>query len=286
MCLGGSSDNSAMINQQKAEADEARGKEEARKARIAQGLGNIKAMFEGGNTYSTTGGTPASTTAATTKQVWVPGATGGGGGNPNSTKGGSYGTNAGQGGYYKTVTVPGTAVAATPGQQVVTGTQAGFGEDFFNKFRDSINNYYLPQVKQQFGDAFNELTYRLVRNGLGQSSAGNTEYADLTEQNKLNEANVKGKADTATAGLKKSVSDARTAAEAQLYATENPDVVANSTLANIRNISATEPDLSPLADVFNVASVGGAGALKGYQNAKYRAQVPGYNSSGATSIVS
>ena len=47
---GKSQDNSAMINEQKAQAEEARQKETARQGRLAQGLAGIKAAFEGAPT--------------------------------------------------------------------------------------------------------------------------------------------------------------------------------------------------------------------------------------------
>ena len=51
----------------------------------------------------------------------------------------------------------------------------------------------------------------------------------------------------------------------QLYATEDPEVAAKQSLAAVRDISLSQPDMIPLSALFNVATIGGANVLKGYQ---------------------
>jgi hypothetical protein len=172
------------------------------------------------------------------------------------------------------------------GTQVDTGKRAGgFGEDFYNKFRQGILDYYNPQVAQKFGEAKDETTYRLARAGTGRSSMAADEMAKLDEQNRINKANVQLQADTGAADLRTRVARERANAESQLYATENPDVAANQALAAVRNLSLDQPDVSPLGDIFKVALIGGANALSGYRNQSTLNKIPGYNKSG-TSVVS
>jgi len=144
--------------------------------------------------------------------------------------------------------------------------KGGFDDKFYNEYGQAITDYYDPQVASQYDDAQRELTYRLARAGTLQSSAANTEVADLAQQNAVNMGAIANKADTAVGDLKAKVASEKQKAISQLYATENPDVAANQATAAVRDISLQQPDLSPLAQLFNIAAVGGANILRGYNN--------------------
>lgn len=146
------------------------------------------------------------------------------------------------------------------------GRTGGFDDSFYDKFKQGILDYYMPQVQDQYGDAKNELTYRLARAGTLNSSAAATEVADLSKQNDLNRANILNQADKGAADLRSQVATERAKAESQLYATEDPTTSANQALAAVRNISLEQPALSPLGKIFDLASVGGANFLQGYRN--------------------
>jgi hypothetical protein len=144
-------------------------------------------------------------------------------------------------------------------------TTGGFDDAFYNKYKQAVLDYYMPQVDKQYKDAKDELTYRLARSGNIRSSAANTATADLSTQNDLNQAGVRNQADTAAGDLRTQVASERAKATSQLYATEDPEVAANQALSAVSDISLQQPDLSPLTALFNVATVGGANVLKGYQ---------------------
>lgn len=305
---GGSSDNSAIIQQQQQEAEAARQKEAERQARVNAALAAIKAKFEGTDTFKTVtgkpvtvGATPAGVTAgsavsglpagytytlvgatpATTRQVPTQDPRTGVNRVTTQSVPGQPGTMMVTGPDGKTYAVGSTI---TPTTQQKTGHSGGFDTPFFDKFRNAITSYYLPQVAEQFRNAQDELTFRLARAGSSQSSAGNKQFADLTEQNKLNIGNVKDKADKAVGDLKTSIGNQRASAESQVMAAENPEVAATSALANVKNISAAPTDLTPLADVFDLAAVGTAGAVQQFNNQRFKGQAGGFNS-GATRIV-
>jgi hypothetical protein len=312
MCFGGSDDSSSrmMVEMQEQEAQEARDKETKRQARLDAGLKSIKSLFHGGDLYGIKAGTPASTAAATTKQVWVPAS--GGGGSANTTKGGSYGTNAsgtgsqnisqrGTGGgssiqgvsaggaspsgYWQTVTVPGATTAATGDETVVTGTSAGIGDDFYNKFKQGILDYYNPQVKEKYGEAQDQLTYNTARAGQLRSDVAASELAKLVKQNELRTAEVGSKADTAAGDLKSRAASEENKAIAQLYATENPEVAANQATESIRDVTSETPDLTPLGAIFDIASFGGAGYMKGAQNAEYLKRIGALPKAGQSTTI-
>ena len=154
-------------------------------------------------------------------------------------------------------------------ETVDTGQVAGgFNDDFYNTFKQGMIDYYAPQVADKYGEAKDELTYRLARAGTGRSSAANSAVADLAKQNTLNAANVYSEADAGAADLRTRVANERTMAENQVYATEDPTIGVNQALAAVKNISLDQPKMTPLGEIFKVALVGGANAMTGYKNQK------------------
>ena len=145
------------------------------------------------------------------------------------------------------------------------GTSGGFDDAFYNKYKQNVLDYYMPQVDKQYSDAKKQATYGLARSGNLLSSAANDLTADLSKQNDVNIAGVRNQADTAAGDLRSQVNTERQKATSQLYATEDPEVAANQALASVRDISLSQPNMSPLSALFNVATIGGANVLKGYQ---------------------
>jgi hypothetical protein len=176
---------------------------------------------------------------------------------------GTYGIKGPDGKVYK----PGDAL---PFEETVDTGQVsgGFNDDFYNTFKQGMIDYYAPQVADKYGEAKDELTYRLARAGTGRSSAANSAVADLAKQNTLNTANVYSEADAGAADLRTRVANERTMAENQVYATEDPTIGVNQALAAVKNISLDQPKMTPLGEIFKVALVGGANAMTGYKNQK------------------
>lgn len=293
-------DNSAVVNEQAAEAAQEKQKEADRQARISQGLASIKGAFEGTPTMKTTSspfnwsgfnGTNAPTGYTS---VWTGGGTAGssmpsgadGSGVRTGTGGssqyfqatpqaaGSSQSTAAQGGVgggwalrdaSGKVYRPGDALNIDT--QTPTGeTTGGFDDAFYNKYKQSVLDYYQPQVDKQYSDAKKQAIYGLGRSGNLVSSAANDLTADLKGQYDINTAGVRNQADTAAGDLRSQVNTEEQKAVSQLYATEDPEVAANQSLAAVRDISLQQPTMSPLSALFNVATIGGANVLKGYQN--------------------
>jgi hypothetical protein len=280
--MGGKSGGSdKMYKLQQQQAEEARKKEEERKARIDKGLVGIKEAFEGGPIMATRQVAAPSTTTSvptqTQQKVWVKNVGSGGGR-------GTGGSNAG--GHWETKVVPGTKQVVKPGvgtvaEQYDTGERSGgFNDEFYNKFRQGITDYYMPQVAQKYGEAKDETTYGLARAGTLRSTAAIDEAAKLAEQNRPNRAEVLAQADTGAADIRTRVAAERAKAEQQLYATENPDVATNQALAAVNNIQLDKPDLSPLGEIFKIATIGGANALSGYRNQQFQNRLPAEYRSG------
>ena len=326
-------DNSAVVNEQKAEAAQEAAKEAARQARIQQGLASIKQAFHGSPVMASTtspydwskfkpvanaaeaqyesvaspaqlaaphaplySGTnlPADYTVVQTAKPATPGAAAPGAAAdpyartravaatnlktnavnnqviPNTPQGGGA-TGAGTGGTTWAVKGPdgklhyqGDPFDITT--QTDTGqTAGGFNDAFYNKYKQAVLDYYTPQVDKQYSDAKKQAVYGLGRSGNLISSAANDLTADLKGQYDINTAGVRNQADTAAGDLRSQVNAEEQKAVSQLYATEDPEVAANQSLAAVRDISLQQPQMSPLSALFNVATIGGANVLKGYQ---------------------
>jgi hypothetical protein len=299
-------DNSAIVKEQKKQSDDAVAKEAKRQARLDSGLSRINRLFDGTPVTAATTHNfdwknfndktklPAGYTRVQVDAKGKPIA-----GTPAkaaTTGGVSLMANAGDPGYggsagTASIVPPHAAVAAAPavtGTTMIKGpdgklhkigsaltystndptgkTTGGFDDAFYDTYKNSITDYYDPQVADQYKKATDELTYRLARAGTSVSSAGDTQVADLAKQNTDNLVGIANKADTAVAAKKADVANAKSKAISQLYATENPDVAANQATAAVRDISPAATDLSPLAQLFNIAAVGGANIYKGYNN--------------------
>ena len=303
--MGGKSkpDNSAVVQEQQQQAAQDAAKEAARQARIQQGLASIKGAFEGQEVMGTkntpfdwssfTGqNAPAGYTA--TYVPGAPAATPAASPNLNTAYQGQYTNNSSGGGggsgrdpTQLTTTSSPTASAASAGtwglkdasgkiyksgdplnitSQYDTGqTSGGFDDAFYNKYKQAVLDYYQPQVDKQYSDAKKQAVYGLGRSGNLISSAANDLNADLATQNDVNVAGVRNQADTAAGDLRSQVNTEEQKAVSQLYATEDPEVAAQQSLASVRDISNTTPQMSPLSALFNVATIGGANVLKGYQ---------------------
>jgi hypothetical protein len=152
-------------------------------------------------------------------------------------------------------------------EQVFTGrAPGGFDDAFYNEYNKGVQDYLLPQVTDQYTDATKKTEYDLARAGTSKSSAANETFADLAKQKENQEADVYKTADTATGALRTRVADEQAKLQAQLYATENPDVAADQALAAVKNISLDTPNISALGDVFKTALIGGANAITGFKN--------------------
>jgi hypothetical protein len=181
-------------------------------------------------------------------------------------------------GHWETRTVAGRAAVpgTTTNEQYVTGTTADPTTDFLKNYETDYLGNFLPQVATQFKDARDNTTYQLADAGTLQSSMAGDELAKLIEQNKVNEADVRGKATSAVGDLKSRLASEEAKATAQLYSTEDPETSAANALHAVTNITAEDAPNTMLGDIFKVASVGGANYLKGASNKAYRDQyVPG-----------
>jgi hypothetical protein len=154
-----------------------------------------------------------------------------------------------------------------------TGTgkfEGGFGDEFYNDYRNAMTGYYLPQVQDKYKEASDETTYALARAGTLNSSAAIDEVAELLKQKEDQEAKVYMAADQAVGEKKSEISQEMANAINMVNSVEDPEVAVSTALDRAENITSEPVDLSPLGDIFKVATIGAAKYYEGAQAKKTR----------------
>jgi hypothetical protein len=142
----------------------------------------------------------------------------------------------------------------------------GFGDDFYNKYRQSILDYYTPQEGDQYATARSDLSASLARAGQLDSSTATYDIGKLAKQDALNRAQIASQADTQTGALRTTISQDEQSALNQLYSTEDPSVAANTAGNMVASAQLTKPLLNPAGALFQPISVGVGNALSGFMN--------------------
>jgi hypothetical protein len=256
-----------------------------------------------GYTYKVIPGTGGATTVAAPGQAGGPAATGSTPyantvGNAGMRAAGNVSTNPNQPNYTNSAASPGiagmgggtTTTAGTPTSYGIVGPDGkvykqgdalsyntsvdtgqrtgGFGDDFYNKQKQAVLDYYTPQVNDQYQKARDQTLFAEARAGSLGSRVSTLNTADLAKQYGVNMADVRNKADQAAANERANVAATRSKLESQALAGEDPDTAASQAVNASRNISLDQPSTSALGNIFQLATIGGANVLKGYNNAK------------------
>jgi hypothetical protein len=135
-------------------------------------------------------------------------------------------------------------------------TFEGFGDDFFNGFRDNIMDYQQPQLDDQFGDAQDELTFALTRAGTLNSSMAGQKRADLTSAYTDNLASLLNDAEGQTGDLRGRVANEKSSLTSLLNATGDAQRSANEATSRSRVLFEQQPRFNPLPAVFQGAATG------------------------------
>lgn len=145
-------------------------------------------------------------------------------------------------------------------------TTGGFDDAFYNKYRQSILDYYNPQESDQYAQARSDLSASLARAGQLNSSTAGLDIAKLAKQDTLNRAQIASSADTQTGTLRSQIQQDEQSALNQLYSTEDPTVAANTAGNMVANAQLTKPLLNPAGALFSTINVGVGNALSGFLN--------------------
>lgn len=145
-----------------------------------------------------------------------------------------------------------------------------FNDEYFAKQGQSYNDYYLPQVQDQYNDARKNLTYSLARSGNLTSTSGAQQLGKLGEEY-TKQRGVIGEQALAEQQRQRGVMEGnRSNVVNQLYSSANPEAAAAAASAGATQLTAP-PQYSALGDLFGKFAATGAdyinSAKKGYTNA-------------------
>ncbi|WP_299129695.1 hypothetical protein [uncultured Amaricoccus sp.] len=274
----------------KKEAERTRREEQARQRRIADGMSEIKTIFEGGKTKMdrATGkydpkaeyyyrGKKWTPEAQTTKTITETNGFGWGmPGHKDYIGGEDDGQTPGGGTTTREVTTGKTAQEqydALRGKLRLGGTGGETHEGtapLLDARRKAQEDFYLPQLDEEFGKTKDELAFALARAGLSTSTAANTKATDLRKGFRLERAGINADIDRDIAGATSQMNDLRTSIEAGLRASGDTTTAANAALAARTNFAADMPELNPLDHVLGGFAEGIGAAQNGYQVGQIR----------------
>jgi hypothetical protein len=147
-----------------------------------------------------------------------------------------------------------------------TKKTGGFQPEFYDKYRQSILDYYMPQESDQYNTARSDLAASLARAGTLDSSFATQSIGKLSKQDAINRAQIASGADTQTGTLRTSVAQDEQSALNQLYSTEDPSVAANTAGNMVAAAQLTKPMLNPAGALFAPITAGVGTSLTGFLN--------------------
>jgi hypothetical protein len=143
----------------------------------------------------------------------------------------------------------------------------GFGEDFYSGISRKVMDLGNVDITDQYNKARENLQYALARQGLSSSSAANQGVADTEAAKAKAQGDLSLQAQDAATQVRSQVDQEKQAALAQLYATEDPSLSANTALGKATNIRADQPAYSGLGDIFGSVIQGFGNVYSAARNA-------------------
>lgn len=162
----------------------------------------------------------------------------------------------------------------TQGLTAINDSFSGFGDDFFQSRARASDEFFLPQLEDQFTQGNEAILAQLARAGLLKSTAANTAQADLRKQFELQQGSIRNRGQQAASDLESRVNAERNALVAQLQASANPEIAASSASAATRALRDTAPEFSPLAQVLTPTVAAGTNFLEAQRDARLLSQAP------------
>lgn len=151
------------------------------------------------------------------------------------------------------------AANLTSGSNRINAAFDNFQPEYFQGVEDNVKTLGMSDLNKQFAKARESLMFALARSGMLTSSVANQGSVDLATQNNESAAKIDLQARDAATKVRSGVESERAGAISQLYATENPDLAANTANARSALIMQDKPTYNPLGDIF-------AGVVGAYDN--------------------
>lgn len=141
------------------------------------------------------------------------------------------------------------------GRSAIDQTFSQFNDDFFARNRQAFNDFALPQLDEQFGDASRNLSFDLARSGLLDSSVRGEQSNRLQRLYDQNAQQVTNEALSREQQQRNAVEDARGGLVSMLQATGDAQGAANQAMSRAAILSAPQP-FQPLGQLFTDFTAG------------------------------
>lgn len=260
MCFGSPKPSNAAASEAKAQAAEARLRDDQRAQRIKHGQEQVNRLFDRGETFTQGAGVPAADVINPTDPRWV-------GMTPDQVRA----FKAGPWGAFTDTSTAIQPAADQTGAGSWNKTTGAFDADFYSQRRQTGLNYYVPQLVDQFGKAREQMAYALARAGLSRSTVAGEKANDLQGQYDIQSQTIGSQVEGDVNGLRSRVEDARSGLMSSLAATADPEATATQALGRAQTLQSEPVNYSPLGDIFaGLTGTIGAGA-SGYRAAETNA---------------
>jgi hypothetical protein len=246
------------------EAERARGEEDQRQARIAEGMKQIQAVFEGGS-YAAPQEMPSMVEAqGIANPDYVPATQAGNGDQRVQTA---------AVGAPMISSVPGRAIGElyTPevGARGAPKTFEGM-QSVLDQRRSAMEGFYIPQLDKQFEGAQDDLTFALSRSGQLTSSVAGDKQGDLSDAFALNRTKIDADIAGDVASTKSRMNQQRQSLEAGLRASGDATASSNAALQSAVTFRDDAPTLNPIGNIFFGLSQGIGAAKQGFESGRIR----------------
>lgn len=142
------------------------------------------------------------------------------------------------------------------GTQRVRNTFANqFTPEYYEKIRKNFDDFYLPQMENQYQDARQGLVYQLARSGLSDSSVRSDKYGELNEQMALAKQQMQVKGEDYIQQRKMDVQRAQSNVLAQLQQSADAEGAARDA-ADAALTTSQVQGYDPLGQLFTDATWG------------------------------
>ncbi len=164
--------------------------------------------------------------------------------------------------------------AITKGKTSIDEAFSVFDPAYYDKYKQTNEDYYNPQADKQFTDARRKMTYNLGRAGIADATEGQRQFGELTHTYEGARREIASNAEDATNKLKLNVDQQKGDLYSQNSASADP-ALAGITATSRAGALQTPGTYSPLGSIFaGVANTGTA-----YINGQSKALPAGYGAS-------
>jgi hypothetical protein len=140
--------------------------------------------------------------------------------------------------------------AIASGRSAVDTSLGAFDDNYFSNIAKTVQDYYLPQIETQFGDANEQLTYDIARKGQLKSQSAIERKAKLQGKYDLEKANIGTKAANAAQQARDSVASTKNVLYGMAESSADPAAVNTALGSETARLRAYQPELTPMGQVF------------------------------------